>query len=127
MINHFKNPVPGSSMQTLQLTGSQMSSLARFLMKLTPENENAMQSAPQNAVEGAMIYEAQHCNVCHQVNGTGMKTGPSLNGVGQRRTRDWLEQHFVDPQKMSPGTTMPPYKFSSRDMDRIITYILSVP
>ncbi|HYP05023.1 MAG TPA: cytochrome b N-terminal domain-containing protein [Bryobacteraceae bacterium] len=127
MINHFKNPRPGSNMPAVQLTGAQMTGLARFLMKLTPENAAAMDSAPQNAAEGAMIYQAQHCNVCHQVNGSGMKTGPSLNGVAQRRTRDWLEQHFVDPQKMSPGTTMPPYKFSSRDMDRILTYVLAIP
>ena len=56
-----------------------------------------------------------------------MKTGPALNGVALRRTRSWLEEHFVDPQKLSPGTTMPPYKFSSRDMDRIVSYVLSIP
>jgi ubiquinol-cytochrome c reductase cytochrome b subunit len=94
--------------------------------KLSPESVSALEAAPQNAVEGAMIYAAQHCNVCHQVNGSGMKTGPSLNGVAQRRNREWLEQHFVDPQKISPGTTMPPYKFSSHDMDRIITYLQSI-
>ena len=127
MVNHFKNPRPGSNMPAVQLTGPQMTALARFLMKLTPENASALEAAPQAAVEGAMIYEAQHCNVCHQVNGAGMKNGPALNGVAQRRTREWLEQHFVDPQKMSPGTTMPPYKFSSRDMDRILTYIQSIP
>jgi ubiquinol-cytochrome c reductase cytochrome b subunit len=127
MVNHFKNPRPGSNMPPVQLTGSQMTALARFLMKLTPENASALEAAPQNAVEGAMIYEGQHCNVCHQVNGAGMKNGPALNGVAQRRTREWLEQHFVDPQKLSPGTTMPPYKFSSHDMDRIISYVQSIP
>ncbi len=74
-----------------------------------------------------MLYQAQNCFVCHQVNGVGMKTGPGLNGVAMRRTRDWLEQHFADPQKLSPGTTMPPYKFSSKDMDRMLTYLFSIP
>jgi ubiquinol-cytochrome c reductase cytochrome b subunit len=127
MVKHFRNPRPGSNMPAVQLTGPQMTALARFLVKLTPENASALEAAPQNAVEGAMIYEAQHCNVCHQVSGVGMKTGPSLNGVGQRRTREWLEEHFLNPQKVSPGTTMPAYKFSSRDMDRMITYLQSIP
>jgi ubiquinol-cytochrome c reductase cytochrome b subunit len=127
LINHFKNPEPGSSMTPVNLTGAQTKALAALLTELTLEKATALETAPQNAVEGAMLYEGQHCGVCHQVNGVGMTTGPSLNGVAQRRTRDWLERHFVDPQKMSPGTTMPPYKFSSRDMDRIITYLQSIP
>jgi quinol-cytochrome oxidoreductase complex cytochrome b subunit len=127
MVNHIKNPRPGTRMPPAQLTGPQAAALARFLKKLTPENVAALEAAPQAAVEGAMIYDAQHCNVCHQVNGAGMKTGPSLNGVAQRRTREWLEEHFLNPQKMSPGTTMPPYKFKSKDMDRILTYLLSIP
>jgi ubiquinol-cytochrome c reductase cytochrome b subunit len=127
MIAHFKNPRPGSDMPPVQLTNAQMNSLASFLLKLTPENAKALEEAPQAAVEGAMLYQAQNCFVCHQVNGVGMKTGPALNGVAQRRTREWLEQHFVDPQKLSPGTTMPPYKFNSKDMDRMLTYVLSIP
>jgi cbb3-type cytochrome oxidase cytochrome c subunit len=114
-------------MPPVQLTNAQMNSLASFLLKLTPENAKALEEAPQAAVEGAMLYQAQNCFVCHQVNGVGMKTGPALNGVAQRRTREWLEQHFVDPQKLSPGTTMPPYKFNSKDMDRMLTYVLSIP
>lgn len=130
LIAHFKNPVamrPGTSHPPVALTTAQMASLAAFLLKLNPENARALEAAPQPAVEGALIYQANHCNVCHQVNGVGMKTGPSLNGVAMRRTRDWLEEHFVNPQKLSPGTTMPAYKFSSRDMDRILTYVLSIP
>ena len=126
LIEHFKNP-SGTSSITADLTGAQMKSLATFVTKISTETATALDSAPQAAVEGAVIYQAQRCNFCHQVNGEGMKTGPVLNGVAQRRTRDWLEEHFVNPQKLSPGTTMPPYKFSSRDMDRILTYILAIP
>jgi ubiquinol-cytochrome c reductase cytochrome b subunit len=128
LIEHFKSPEKISAgAPDIQLTGAQMKALAAFVSKLTPEAAEALYSAPQNAVDGAILYEAQHCNVCHQVNGVGMKSGPPLNGVAQRRTRDWLQEHFVNPQKLSPGTTMPAYKFSSRDMDRIVTYVLSIP
>jgi cbb3-type cytochrome oxidase cytochrome c subunit len=127
MIQHFQNPGPGLNTPAVQLTNSQLGGLASFLLKLTPEGAKAIDTAPQTAVEGAMLYQTNHCNVCHQVNGVGMKTGPALNGVAQRRTREWLEEHFVNPQKVSPGTTMPPYKFGSKDMDRMITYVTSIP
>lgn len=128
MIAHFKDPTPDDNdSPNIQLSASDMSSLAAFLVTLTPDGAKAIDDAPQNAVEGAMVYQANHCNVCHQVNGAGMKTGPALNGVGQRRTPEWLADHFADPQKLSPGTPMPPYKFSSRDMDRIVSYMVSIP
>jgi ubiquinol-cytochrome c reductase cytochrome b subunit len=130
MIEHFKQPqqmMPGTSMPPVQLNGSQLNALAAFLLKLNPKNAKALQSAPAFAVEGALIYQQNRCGMCHQVNGTGVHTGPALNGVARRHTREWIEQHFAEPQKLSPGSGMPPYKFSSRDLDRITTYLLSLP
>ena len=37
---------------------------------------------------------------------------------GSERSRVWVEQHFREPRKLPPGSPMPPYKFSSRDLDR---------
>lgn len=130
LIDHFKRPaqmVPGTSMPVITLTDSQLNSLAAFLLKLTPRNAHALESAPDFAVEGALIYQKTNCGACHQANGVGMKLGPPLNGLKQRRTREWVIQHFNEPQKMSPGSTMPPYKFNERDMDRITTYLLALP
>jgi cbb3-type cytochrome oxidase cytochrome c subunit len=56
-----------------------------------------------------------------------MKMGPPLNGLAKRRTRDWVEFHFLEPQKYSPGTIMPAYKFSRREMDRITSYLMALP
>jgi ubiquinol-cytochrome c reductase cytochrome b subunit len=130
LIEHFRRPqsvVPGSSMPPVQLSDAQLNSLAAFLLKLNEKNSEALRSAPQFAVEGAMIYQQNRCGVCHQVNGVGMKLGPALNGVAQRRSREWVEEHFREPQKMSPGTSMPPYRFSSREMDRVTSYLLGLP
>jgi len=129
MVEHFKHPqmIPGSSMPAIQLTDRQLRALAAFLLKLNPKNIEALENAPAFAVEAALVYQANNCGVCHQINGAGMKTGPPLNGVGERRDRAWLEGHFVDPQKFSPGTSMPPYKFSAKDMDRMVTYLTQLP
>ena len=127
LIAHFRNPQPGSNMPAVQLTGGQMSALATFLLKASPETATILQTAPPFATEGASIYMKHQCGACHLVNGHGSKLGPALNGLAQRRQRDWIEEHFVNPQKLSPGTSMPPYKFSSKEMDRITSYLLAIP
>src|SRR5262245_34736670 len=120
MINHFKRPsqiVPGSAMPPIRLADSQLNALAAFLLQLTPKNATALQAAPESVVEGAMVYQENRCSACHLINGNGMKVGPPLNGLSKRRTRTWVERHFVEPQVMSPNTIMPPYRFSEHDMD----------
>jgi hypothetical protein len=37
------------------------------------------------------------------------RSGPDLLNVGNRRSRAWLKQHFIDPQSLSPGSPMPSY------------------
>jgi len=129
MIQHFKSPqrmMPGTSMPPIQLSDAQLNALAAFLLKLNPRNAQALYSAPQYAVEGAMVYQHNGCAACHQVNGAGMKIGPSLDGLAQRRSREWVEGHFADPRKLSPGSVMPPYRFTPRELERITSYLLAL-
>ncbi len=130
MIEHFKRPqqlVPGSSMPSIQLSNSQLNSLAAFLLKLNPKNSEALQSAPRFAVDGAMVYQRFRCSACHQVNGVGMRVGPVLNGLVSRRDRAWVVENFANPQKTSPSSIMPPYNFSATDLEAITTYLLNLP
>jgi ubiquinol-cytochrome c reductase cytochrome b subunit len=130
LIEHFKRPaqlVPGSSMPPVQLSNSQMNALAAFLLKLNDKNAEALQSAPQFAVDGAVVYQKNQCGVCHQVNGAGMKLGPSLNGLASRREKHWVVGHFLEPAKYSPGTTMPPYRFNPKDLEAITSYLMGLP
>jgi ubiquinol-cytochrome c reductase cytochrome b subunit len=129
MIAHFKRPssmVPGTSMPPIRLSDPQLNALAAFLLKLTPRNAEALESAPDFAVEGAMVYQAHVCGGCHQVNGNGMNVGPPLDGLSRRRTKTWVERHFVEPQVMSPNTIMPAYKFSPHDMEQLIAYLFTI-
>jgi len=130
MIRHFKQPSavrPGSAMPAVTLGDAQLNSLAAFLLKLTPENAGALAAAPDFAVRGAVVYQAQHCAACHTVNGVGMKVGPPLNGVAKRQTRSWVDDHFANPQKLSPGSIMPPYRFSAEDKKNLTAYLFSLP
>ncbi|MBS1873750.1 MAG: cytochrome b N-terminal domain-containing protein [Acidobacteria bacterium] len=130
MIDHFKRPaqiVPGTAMPAIALKDSQLNALAAFILKLNPKNQEALTSAPQFAVDGALVYQQNRCGACHQVNGAGMKMGPGLNGLATRRSRAWIEEHFANPQKMSPGTVMPPYKLAPKDGEALIKYLMNLP
>ena len=130
MIEHFKHPErirPGTSMPPIHLSDSQLNSLAAFLLKLNEKNAAALESAPDFAVQGAVVYESNHCAACHMVNGIGMKVGPPLNGLSKRESRSWVVEHFADPQKLSPGSIMPPYRFPPRDLENLTSYLFVLP
>jgi ubiquinol-cytochrome c reductase cytochrome b subunit len=130
MIQHFKRPAamrPGSSMPPIQLGDAQLNSLAAFLLKLNANNATALDNSPDFATAGALVYQMNHCGTCHMVNGVGMKVGPPLNGLSRRQTRSWVEDHFANPQKLSPGSIMPAYKLAPKDLDNLTTYLFALP
>jgi cbb3-type cytochrome oxidase cytochrome c subunit len=96
-------------------------------MRLTADNEADLKGAPVLAVKGATIYQESHCSACHQLQGSGMKVGPPLDGVGDRHDRAWLEAHFKDPKSVSKDSKMPAYKFDPEQMDAICGYLLQMP
>jgi ubiquinol-cytochrome c reductase cytochrome b subunit len=130
LVPHFKNPsqvVPGSSMPPVDLPEADLNALSLFVLKLTPENEAAVLSAPAYVTQGATVYQKNHCDACHQIGGVGAKFGPALDGISAHRDQAWLEKHFADPKSVSPKSVMPAYKFSPMDLDALCKYLLQVP
>jgi ubiquinol-cytochrome c reductase cytochrome b subunit len=130
MLLHFKAPQatsPGSTMTPVNLSGAQLNDLAAAMQALTPDNGDLISTTPAFAADGAALYQKSFCFSCHMVNGTGGKVGPSLNGLATRRTEAWTIDHFVNPQKVSPGTPMPAYKFGQKDMQDMIAYLFTLP
>jgi len=122
---HFQKPDANSAPS--QLKPSEMRVLATFVSKRDDNGVDAWKSAPQADVEGAMVYQASSCGACHQLNGSGTAMGPPLNGVAGHRTKEWIEAHFADPAKLSPGSSMPAFNFNPQDLDRITTYLMAIP
>ncbi|MES1258854.1 MAG: cytochrome b N-terminal domain-containing protein [Acidobacteriota bacterium] len=130
MLLHFKSPQatsPGSAMTPVDLSGAQLNDLAAAMEALTPDNGDLIGTTPAFAADGAALYQKNFCFSCHMANGVGGKIGPVLNGLANRRTEAWTIDHFVNPQKVSPGTPMPPYKFGQKDMQDMIAYLFTLP
>lgn len=78
--------------------------------------------------EGEMIFRKQSCFSCHEVFGNGASYGPSLDGVGSRRTRIWLQDYLRNPR---PGVSIKPYRLrmpsythlGAEKLDSLVSYL----
>ena len=114
--NHFKS-----------LTENEATALVQLLTKRTDDVLDAWRKAPDDIVQGAMVYHESACSSCHTLNGEGGNDGPSLNGLRLRHDREWVKAHFADPDKLSPGSEMPPFNFKPQELEQITSYIMSIP
>jgi ubiquinol-cytochrome c reductase cytochrome b subunit len=130
LMAHFMDPAavtPHSAMKPVNLSDTELKELLALMLKLSPENGDVVESAPDFAVAGALIFQKNSCGTCHSVNGVGGKIGPPLNGLAARRNEAWVIQHFQNPQMMVPKSPMPPYKFSAADMQNEVSYLFTLP
>lgn len=67
-----------------------------------------------------------NCLRCHQIDGQGESEGPELSNLANRR--DWVEiyAHLLNPQAMSPGSTMPDFPLTRSQAEAITTYLLTL-
>ena len=74
--------------------------------------------------EGRRLFETEGCHGCHKLDGVGGSIGPDLSEEGaSQRSPQWLEAHFLDPSRVSPGTPMPNFHFT-REQARALTYFM---
>ncbi len=110
-----------------KLVDSQAQMLAVFVTKRSEKAVKAWATAPQTAIDGALIYLANDCAGCHKINGVGADEGPPLNGVGERREHTWIERHFANPTKYVSNSSMPGFQFNPQDLKLITDYISAIP
>jgi len=64
---------------------------------------------------------------CHRIHGEGGKVGPDLSYVAdQRPDRQWHMRHLRDPQSVSPGSIMPAFPLDEKDLNDLISYLLTL-
>ncbi len=93
------------------------------------------EAGPGNAANGEhvkSIIEDNNCLVCHRIGHEGGDIGPSLNGVGTRRTADQIRASIVSPPpKTSAGAKdpMPSYekKITGEDLNSLVQYLRTLP
>jgi mono/diheme cytochrome c family protein len=89
----------------------------------------------ESSREGERLYKELECNACHAIGTEGGKVGPGLDGMGARRTREFLIGHITDPQahagdlpKEHPqGASMPATSASAEQIGKMVDYLLTLP
>ena len=82
--------------------------------------------------DGAKVYAAQKCSICHSIAGTGNKKLP-LDGVGTKLTADQIREWIVAPveaAKKANSTAKPAMraypKLEKADLDALVAYMKSL-
>jgi mono/diheme cytochrome c family protein len=82
--------------------------------------------------DGAKVYAAQKCSICHSIAGQGNKKLP-LDDVGKKLTADQIREWIVAPAeaaKKAKSTAKPPMKayasLPKADLDALVTYLASL-
>ena len=107
-------------MPAIELSDAQLNSLAAFLLKLNEKNADRFSTMLRILPYRVHWFTRRTtAGPAHLVNGGGMRIGPPLNGIAKRQSRSWVEDDFANPQKMAPGSIMPPYKLAPKDLDNL--------
>lgn len=54
---------------------------------------------------GSMLFRTEGCTACHRAMRSGTNNALSLDGIGSRRTREWIERFLHDPEATYPTKT----------------------
>jgi len=87
----------------------------------------AVPHADPSVAHGKALYVQFGCAGCHRIHGEGGAVGPDLSYAGDARPdRDWHYRHFRDPQSVSPGSIMPKFPLTDREISDLTSYMLSL-
>ncbi len=85
---------------------------------------------------GKELFLTNQCLDCHLVSGKGCNDGIALDGIAQRRTKQFLQEHLKDPKEHvarnarafggNPNLMTAP-NLSKSEIDDIAAYLLSLP
>jgi cytochrome c oxidase subunit 2 len=132
--------------QCAEFCGLQHAKMALHVIAESPadyrrwvESQRAPAKSPTDSVadRGREVFLTGQCAMCHAITGTsaGSRNGPDLTHLASRRTiaagtlpntRGALAGWIVDPQRVKPGTHMPPNQLSPPDLDALLTYLQSL-
>ncbi len=97
---------------------------------LTPSGSTTLNASNVEHVKS--VIADNNCLLCHRIGRDGGDIGPSLNGVGTRRTADLIRATIVSPPSTTSASTpnpMPSYenKIAGEDLKSLVHYLSTLP
>jgi mono/diheme cytochrome c family protein len=84
-------------------------------------------------LRGKLVFRREGCLGCHRVRGKGGSVGPDLTNEGSKNLRafdfsrvsgpqtisNWMRRHFLEPARVSPGSSMPAYSLPDDEVESL--------
>jgi ubiquinol-cytochrome c reductase cytochrome b subunit len=86
----------------------------------------SLPTSDPSVLRGKALYQELDCAGCHRIHGEGEAFAPDLSYVGDTRSRDWLLQHFKNPQAVVPNSEMPEYGLNEEELSDLTNYMLTL-
>ncbi len=123
-----RNPVRNPIHRPVALASGLLFLLIVFgLLGISIKNLYAVPRTDPEVARGKAVFAQFGCAACHRIHGEGGAVGPDLSFVGDRRPeRAWHLKHFRNPQSVTPGSIMPKFPLSDRQLNDLTSYVLSL-
>jgi ubiquinol-cytochrome c reductase cytochrome b subunit len=97
------------------------------LLGVSIKNLYAVPRTDPAVTRGKQLYAEFGCAGCHRIHGEGGAVAPDLSFVGDTRPEpEWHLKHFKDPQSAVPGSFMPKFPLTDRQLQDLTSYMLSL-
>ena len=74
------------------------------------------------SVSSPAIFK-QMCTACHSLKGQGGQVGPALDGVGSRRTSEYLTSWLHNPSSVKPDAKMPQLPLTDENINELVKFL----
>lgn len=90
------------------------------------ENVHGWQELSPEALAGIGYYRKEQCESCHNLADGTITVGPNLSTMPIKRSVGWMVEHFKNPARMVPGTSMPPIHLNDAQLSSLAAFLLKL-
>jgi mono/diheme cytochrome c family protein len=118
-------------MPEFDLDGREAAAIAGFLVSSSLEQRESVPPASVhgNVEHGAALFRSLGCFACHQIGGVGSDgpfAGGSLDGVGEKLSKDSIRLWLRRPELLNPDHRMPVFQLSAQELEDLASYLASL-
>jgi mono/diheme cytochrome c family protein len=103
-------------------------------------SESQSLEGTESFIHGKEVFNREGCLGCHRARGVGGIIGPDLteqgektrheysftNIQGEQTISNWLKEHFMDPEMVSPGSDMLKMNLPDEELEALVTFTMGL-
>lgn len=90
----------------------------------TCHNEDSVSHAPL-LNRGKELLAEYNCAGCHNITGIDRGFIPSLDGIGNKVSKEWLKRWLTNPSSVSQNTVMPDFLLSEEEVELLSDFLMT--